>query len=92
MEPQRRIYTKQEKGYEQEGLPQEGTRMSSYDYVPCFERGDLVEVGFGPGQDRATGIFMHYEKWADDLRALVFWDGEPISTPVVQLTLIERAK
>ena len=66
--------------------------MSRYDYVPFFESGDLVEVGFGPGQTNGTGIFMYYEAWAEDLRAMVFWDGEDISTPVVQLTLIERAK
>ena len=73
-------------------MQEEGASMSRYDYVPFFESGDLVEVGFGPGQDRTTGIFMHYDEWADDLRATVFWDGEDISTPVIQLTLIKRAK
>ena len=73
-------------------MQKEGTRMSSYDHVSFFESGDLVEVDFGPGQPNATGIFMYYEAWAEDLRAKVFWDGEDISTPVVQLTLIERAK
>ena len=73
-------------------MQEKGTRMSRYDYIPFFETGDLVEVDFGPGQPNATGIFMYYEAWAVNLRAMVFWDGENISTPVVQLTLIERAK
>ena len=72
-------------------MPEEGTRMSSYDYTSFFDLGDLVEVDFGPGQPNATGIFMYYEAWAENLRAMVFWDGEDISTPVVQLTLIKRA-
>ena len=84
-------YAQQEESYQQEGMQEKGTRMSSYDYVPFFESGDLVEIDFGYG-DKSVGLFMHYEKWADDLRAMVFWDGEDISTPVVQLTLIERAK
>ena len=75
-------------------MQEEGARVSRYDYIPFFESGDLVEVDFGPGHvgARTTGIFMHYDEWADDLRATVFWDGEDISTPVIQLTLIERAK
>ena len=64
--------------------------MSKYDYVPFFDRGDLVEISFGYG-DKSLGLFMHYEGWADDLRAMVFWDGQDISTPVAQLTLIKRA-
>ena len=73
-------------------MQKEGTRMSIYDRLSFFDLGDLVEVDFGPGQPNATGIFMYYEAWAENLRAMVFWDGEDISTPVVQLTLIERAK
>ena len=57
----------------------------------AFKCGDLVEVDFGYGTS-SVGLFMHYEKWAEELRAMVFWDGEDISTPVVQLILIERAK
>ena len=71
-------------------MQEEGASMSRYDYVPFFERGDLVEIGFGYG-DKGLGRFMHYEEWADDLRAKVFWDGQDMSTPVVQLTLIKRA-
>ena len=65
--------------------------MSSYDFASFFDLGDLVEIDFGYG-DKSVGLFMHYERWAEDLRAMVFWDGEDISTPVVQLTLIKRAK
>jgi hypothetical protein len=73
-------------------MQEKGASMSSYDYVPFFETGDLVEVGFSYTEIVSVGLFMHYEEWSDDLRAMVFWDGEDISTPVVQLTLIERAK
>jgi hypothetical protein len=69
---------------------EEGGSMSRPDYIPFFESGDLVEIDFGYG-DKSIGLFMHYEKWADDLRAKVFWDGQDMSTPVVQLTLIKRA-
>jgi len=71
-------------------MQEEGASMSKYDYVPFFERGDLVEISFGYGA-KSLGLFMHYEGWADDLRAKVFWDGQDLSTPVVQLTLIKRA-
>ena len=55
-----------------------------------FECGDLVQVGFPTRGDNVVGIFMHYEFWSDNLRALVFWDGEDISTPVCQLTLVRK--
>jgi len=62
-----------------------------------FQCGDLVQVVFprNPGMDRSrsekvVGIFMHYQAWADDIRALVFWDGEDISTPVCQLKLVRK--
>ena len=72
-------------------MQKEGARMSIYDSLSFFDLGDLVEIDFGYG-DKSVGIFMYYEAWAEDLRAMVFWDGEDISTPVVQLTLIKRAK
>ncbi len=72
-------------------MQEEGASMSRYDYVPFFETGDLVEIGFSYTEISCVGLFMHYEEWSDDLRAMVFWDGQDISTPVAQLTLIKRA-
>ena len=72
-------------------MQEEGASMSRYDYVPFFETGDLVEIGFSYTEISCVGLFMHYEEWSDDLRAKVFWDGQDMSTPVVQLTLIKRA-
>ena len=90
VESQGWIYARQEESYQQEDMQEEGASMSRPDYIPFFESGDLVEIDFGYG-DKSIGLFMHYEKWADDLRAKVFWDGQDMSTPVVQLTLIKRA-
>ena len=62
-----------------------------------FQCGDLVQVvfarnvGMDPSEkEKTVGIFMHYQAWADDIRALVFWDGEDISTPVCQLKLVRK--
>jgi len=55
-----------------------------------FECGDLVRVVFPTRGDDTVGIFLHYQAWSDNLRALVFWDGEDTSTPVCQLKLVRK--
>jgi len=54
--------------------------------------GDLVLIAFGDVEPPKIGIFLGKCTWAALTRADVFWDGEIISTPLVQIELLNASR
>ena len=62
--------------------------------------GDLVEVSFGGTSPPVPGVFVSYDERCcffdgeerHSSRAMVFWDGEIISTPIEQIEVINESR